>query len=128
MINKTTVGLLAMSLFVGSASAATITGGSTGGGTTSDAGTNSYTAGTGGYVTEDFNFNISTNVSMGITETGAAIAVATAHSDGRYHFGGSSEGGAVTNCETAPLGVTDSKAVVAPSLVTDGCAGNGGAS
>jgi len=50
------------------------------------------------YVRENFAFNLSRDVSMNTVEAASAIGVNTAHTDGLYTYGASSQGGAVKKC------------------------------
>ncbi len=74
------------------------------------------------YIKEVFDFNLSTGIDINAVQSASAIAVNTAHADGLYRFGGSSEGGAVARCDTKRNPPEDWAAVV-PTEVDNGCAG-----
>ncbi len=74
------------------------------------------------YVKENFAFNLSAGVEMKTAENASAIGVNTAHDDGLFTYGGSSEGGAVRKCGTKRTDFTTKLALATPTA-TDGCGG-----
>ena len=113
----------------GFAQAGTCTGGDGGGCalTASNSATdNTYTAGTDGFVVNDFTFSTSANVGLNSAEDSVAVAVGTASNKGRNAFTGSSNGGSVSNCGEPTTG---SAIPDVPSPSTDaadesGCTGS----
>jgi hypothetical protein len=104
-----------------------------GSGTTFTEGANTFTAAgdpaatppTGAnFVAEDFDFNVSANVSLTVVESAVLIGATAASSKGAYVFSGLSLGGAVDSCGAkAVTGV--SPEMTAPVLANEGaCTSN----
>jgi len=70
----------------------------------STAQTVAVTAGAAGsYVVTAFNLNVSANTSVGFNGNPTQVAVQSANVKGMHHFGGSSQGGSVSACETTSV-------------------------
>ena len=74
--------------------------------------------------TSTFNLTPSRNVGMTYTCSATAIAVNAGNKKGKYTYGGSSNGGSVTQCGgTTPVAVDPANGytVAAPTATLDGC-------
>ena len=116
---KNVLKISALTLAVASGNALAIT--STGGGYDADGTTLSFPADGTTYVQTAFNYQMSSNVAGQAIDDIIVFSVGTAHIQGRFSFGGDSDGGTVGACEAAAS--TTGYATAVTAAVGDGCAG-----
>ena len=75
----------------------------------------------GSFIKDTFTPKCSTGVTVSFLQNGNAIAVKSGSSKGMHTFGGSSEGGGVTQCQSSSIATPESSAATAPASTTNGC-------
>ena len=105
-------GVLAIGLVTSQAQAAT-------GCTTGTA--SSVTGNSASFIKDTFTPKCSTGVTVTFTQSGSAISVKSGSTKGMHTFGGTSEGGGVSQCESSSLAAPATTAATAPATETNGC-------